>query len=90
MEIVLDEMEICVIVRNEKRSNMWQRYGVAFDWEENDDVWEAIVNYMDDDIREQVHMELAPCTNRQFIERYLELDPEFEQLLAEEFSIEWV
>ena len=68
---------------------MWKRYGVAFDWEENTDVWEAVANYMDDDIREQVHMELAPCTNRQFIERYIQLDPNFELLLVKEFDIEW-
>ena len=68
---------------------MWKRYGVALDWEENADVWEAVANYMDDDIREQVHMELAPCTNRQFIERYIQLDPNFELLLVKEFDIEW-
>ena len=68
---------------------MWERFDNEFDWENEVDVFDAIVNYMDDDIREQVHMELAPCTNRLFIERYIELDPEFEQLLAEEFSIEW-
>ena len=45
--------------------------------------WEAIVNMMDDEIREQVHMELAPCTDEEFLERYLELDPEFESVLNE-------
>lgn len=24
--------------------------------------WDAIVNLMDDDIREKVHFEMAPCT----------------------------
>ena len=71
----------------------WIRYGIQgeeIDFDDiNEDLWLTIANYMDDDIREQVHMELAPCTNRQFIERYLELDPDFEQLLTEEFSIEW-
>ena len=66
---------------------MWERFGNEYNFE--DETWDAIVNYMDDDKREIVHMELAPCTNRQFIERYIELDPEFEQLLAEEFGIEW-
>lgn len=37
------------------------------------DTWEVIVAFMDDDTREQVHAELAPCTNREFLERYLEL-----------------
>ena len=45
--------------------------------------WEAIVNLMDDEIREQVHMELAPCTDEEFLARYLELDPEFESVLNE-------
>lgn len=35
--------------------------------------WEEIVSWMDDDIREQVHSELAPCSNLEFLERYLEL-----------------
>ena len=45
--------------------------------------WEAIVNLMNDEIREQVHMELAPCTDEEFLKRYLELDPEFENVLNE-------
>ena len=50
--------------------------------------WEAIVNLMDNEIREQVHMELAPCTDEEFLARYLELDPEFESVLESEFGIE--
>ena len=30
---------------------------------------------MDDDAREEVHDELAPCTNKQFLKRYLEIAP---------------
>lgn len=29
--------------------------------------WDAIVNLMDDDIREEVHGLLAPCTKREFL-----------------------
>lgn len=47
-----------------------------------------ITSYMDDEIREKVHSELAPCTHEQFIERYLELDPMFETLLEKEFEFE--
>ncbi len=50
--------------------------------------WEAIVNYMDDEIRERVHFELAPCEHEEFLWRYLELDPNFEDLLWSEFSID--
>lgn len=49
---------------------------------------DAIASYMDDDIREKVHAELAPCTNKEFLKRYLELDNDFETLLKDEFSIE--
>lgn len=35
--------------------------------------WNATVNYMDDEIREQVHAELSPCTNEEFLDRYEEL-----------------
>ena len=35
--------------------------------------WDVVVNYMDDDIRERVHDELAPCTEEEFLNRYLEL-----------------
>jgi len=47
---------------------------------------DALVNYMDDDIREKVHQELAPCTHEEFILRYIELDPEFEKVIDQEFS----
>lgn len=30
----------------------------------------CIADYMDDDLREQVHFECAPCTNEQFIAEY--------------------
>lgn len=52
------------------------------------DHWDAIVNYMDDDHRETVHAELAPCTEIEFLRRYLDLDPDFEKLLRGEFSID--
>lgn len=51
---------------------------------------EQIVNYMDDFTREQVCRELAPCEPEEFLIRYCELAPEFEDLLRDEFSIELV
>lgn len=36
-----------------------------------DKYWEAIVNMMDDDIRERVADELAPCTNEEFFKALL-------------------
>ena len=47
---------------------------------------EAIAMYMDTDAREQVHRELAPCTNEEFLQRYCELEPDFADLLKNEFS----
>lgn len=62
------------------------RYGEKFDLKQ--DLMNTIATYMDDDIRETVHQELAPCTPEKFLKRYLELDPDFEELLENEFSIE--
>lgn len=49
---------------------------------------DIIAIYMNDEIRERVHSELAPCTPEEFLVRYLELDPDFEILLQSEFCIE--
>ena len=37
------------------------------------DDWDNIVSYMNDDAREEVHNELAPCDNLAFLKRYLEI-----------------
>lgn len=50
-----------------------------------DKYWEAIVNMMDDETRERVAFELAPCTNEEFLKRYLELTPDFQTVLDNEF-----
>ena len=36
---------------------------------------DTMAQYMDDDTREAVHAELAPCTDAEFLRRYLELAP---------------
>ena len=33
----------------------------------------ALAQIMDDELREMVHSELAPCTDREYLERYTEL-----------------
>jgi hypothetical protein len=38
-------------------------------------LWDAIANVMDDDIREAVHSEMAPCTEAEFLAAYLERAP---------------
>lgn len=45
---------------------------------------DTIANYMDDEIREQVHNEMAPCGEQEFIDRYCELHKE---KFGEEFEI---
>lgn len=62
------------------------RYGEKLDLD--DGLWEAIVGYMDDDIRENVHFDLAPCSEEEFLNEYVKRDPEFKKLLHEEFGIE--
>ena len=54
----------------------------------NQKLMDTIASYMDDEIREQVHFELAPCEPEEFLTRYLELVPDFEELLNSEFGIE--
>lgn len=53
----------------------------------NNDLMDTIASYMDDDIREQVHAELAPCSNEEFLDRYTDLDESFITLLKNEFGI---
>ena len=48
---------------------------------------DAIAAYMNDEKREQVHFELAPCDPEEFLKRYLELDPDFEDVLKSDFNI---
>lgn len=36
-------------------------------------LWETVVSFMDADLAEQIHTELAPCTEEDFLTRYLEL-----------------
>ena len=47
--------------------------------------WNEVVSLMTDEVREQVHFELAPCSNEDFLTRYLELEPDFENVLEIEF-----
>lgn len=49
---------------------------------------DEIAGYMNDEIREQVHAELAPCTPDEFLTRYLQLDCELINSLLSEFNIE--
>ena len=47
-----------------------------------------IALYMDDEIREGIHFNLAPCTNEEFIIAYCNAVPDFEEFLNKTFNIE--
>jgi len=46
--------------------------------------FDAAVTLMDDEIREEVHQELAPCTNQEFIDAYVQRHRE---KFGEEFTV---
>ena len=49
---------------------------------------DVIATYMNDDIREDIAFELAPCSPDEFITEYVKRDPKFVDLMKSEFSIE--
>lgn len=42
----------------------------------------ALVNLMDDGIREAVHRDLAPCTDQEFADVYLQRDPALRETIS--------
>ena len=48
----------------------------------------VIATYMNDEIRERLHSELAPCEPEEFLKRYVEEEPEFSEFLKLEFDLE--
>ena len=48
------------------------------------DQWDTIVALMDDEIREEVHMEFAPCSNLRFLVEYCDMHRE---KFGEDFEI---
>ena len=57
------------------RKMVVNEYGVEVDFE-------VAVMYMDDEIREEIHNELAPCTDQEFFDEYAKRH-------AEKFGEEW-
>lgn len=53
----------------------------------SNELMENICTYMNDDIREELHFKLAPCSHRTFLKAYCKRDSEFEELLKNEFNI---
>lgn len=52
-----------------------------------------IASYMDDECREDLHMEIAPCTPEYFLSEYIwkysNSDPDFYSILEDEFGFRW-
>ena len=48
----------------------------------------VLVVFMDAGIREDVAYELAPCTDEEFIKKYLEYDPGFKEIYEEVIAYE--
>lgn len=63
-----------------------KRYGEEFT--PTQELMDKIASYMDDDTRETVHFELADCEPEEFLKKYLELDPDFSEVLDSVFDIE--
>ena len=67
-----------------------KRYGESFILKQ--DLMDTIASYMDDDIREDLHFRIAPCSPDLFLRIMTsskeERDPDFVDLLKSEFSIE--
>lgn len=51
----------------------------------NDDMCN-ISDYMIDEIREELHGKLAPCSNEKFLQEYIKRDPEILEILRNEFD----
>lgn len=61
------------------------RYGKEFTLTQ--ELLDMIATYMNDDIRERLHCEIAPCKPEFFLKEYLKRDLGFEELLHDEFGI---
>ena len=72
--------------KKRKAETTMTRYGEEYKL--NTEEMENIATYMNDEIREDLHFEMAPCEPEEFLRAYVEKDPDFEELLNSEFSIE--
>lgn len=73
--------ELSLYPVNEARKIKVKPIGKLDEWS-----WKSIVNLMDDRIREKVDSEYSFDDDIEFLEKYLEFDPEFVNVLKQEFS----
>jgi hypothetical protein len=60
------------------------------DYYGNDVNFEAAANLMNDDIREELHLELAPCTEQEFFDAYAKAHEEkFGEEFAPYYNLAW-
>jgi hypothetical protein len=53
------------------------------------EIMDEVASYMNDEIREDIHIELASCTPEEFLTEYCNADPDFEKwCLNDIFGIE--
>lgn len=78
---------LCTMCPARSQCNYSDATGCRYNIRIEDHIMKALANFMDDDKRESVHAELAPCSHEEFLRRYLELDPEFVGILRD-FNIE--
>ena len=52
-------------------ANTWMTAEEAITAIESDNLWDAVVNMMDDELREDVAADVAPCTELEFLAEYL-------------------
>ena len=104
LELVADGYTICSEVNEEwPVYSILRRAGLLFDTEEvvtvhghipTDEDLEDAADYMDDECRDDLHIEVAPCSPeyflREYINRYSGIDPDFEDVMREEFRMKWV
>ena len=74
------------LVEEEEREEKDMR---TVNFEGNKYDYEVIESYMNDEIRERLHSELAPCSDQEFFEKYIEEDAEFmEQYAMDLFPVD--
>lgn len=49
--------------------------------------WTEIISIMDSTLREKISFDESPCTREHFLRKYCEMEPTFDQVLKDEFSI---
>lgn len=53
----------------------WNANDIEEHWNEIEPLWDMLVQFMDDETRENVHLEFAPCTEQEFLIEYLKRAP---------------